>query len=332
MKTLEKMEGLKQKGKDLMVELFRETMIFLEEVKIKSKDLLKTNYELGMFHLNKQNLSDAKMRFKMVSMINPNYLDVFYQLARCYQYSSKIEKSIDCLAKCARGEKVEYRLNLLKKLFIDEIPIEVLEEDFDFLASTYDAQSKSEDFHRSNNIISYLKEILARDDRINDTFSILDVGCGNGDCGKILKTSLNISFLEGIDISQEMIKICESQILDQGISRKTYDKLIKMDFTALQQGHDKKFDIIFVCNALEYGRNISKVILSLRSLLNSNGYLAIQVHKSHDNKDISFDHEKGHFCFGEDYLKSICKDNNLKLSEFALTHQADDEMMIVIIQ
>lgn len=55
----------------------------LEEVVEKFENFEKTNYDLGLYHLQRGNLGDALMRFKIVNIMNNN-LENRFQLIRTY--------------------------------------------------------------------------------------------------------------------------------------------------------------------------------------------------------------------------------------------------------
>ena len=50
-------------------------------IKEKSKNLVETNYKLGMSHLEKGNLSDAHFRFFIMTKFWPQFYEAYYQLA-----------------------------------------------------------------------------------------------------------------------------------------------------------------------------------------------------------------------------------------------------------
>lgn len=53
------------------------------DVKSKMSNLLETNYQLGLKHLEKGNISDAIFRFRFIKKFWPNCFDAYYQLAYC---------------------------------------------------------------------------------------------------------------------------------------------------------------------------------------------------------------------------------------------------------
>ena len=54
----------------------------INEIKIKSQNLTKTNYDLGLYHFNAGNLSDAIFRFKLLKKFGISYPDLDYLLGR----------------------------------------------------------------------------------------------------------------------------------------------------------------------------------------------------------------------------------------------------------
>lgn len=58
----------------------KETVDEFGDVRSKVSNLLETNYNLGLRHLEKGNISDAVFRFRFVKKFWPEYLDAYYQL------------------------------------------------------------------------------------------------------------------------------------------------------------------------------------------------------------------------------------------------------------
>ena len=52
-----------------------------DSIKEKSKNLVETNYKLGISHLEKGNLSDASFRFFIMTKFWPKFYEAHYQLA-----------------------------------------------------------------------------------------------------------------------------------------------------------------------------------------------------------------------------------------------------------
>jgi outer membrane protein assembly factor BamD (BamD/ComL family) len=74
---------------DFLVNNFDVVKKELELIKEKSKNLLEANYQLGLRHLEKGNLSDAIFRFRIIKKFWPNHYDAYLQLANCYILTKK---------------------------------------------------------------------------------------------------------------------------------------------------------------------------------------------------------------------------------------------------
>jgi tetratricopeptide (TPR) repeat protein len=63
----------------------------------KCENLLETNYNLGIFHLEKGNLRDAIFRFKFIKKFWPNHTPSIYQLAYCLMIDKKTHQAKEIL-------------------------------------------------------------------------------------------------------------------------------------------------------------------------------------------------------------------------------------------
>jgi tetratricopeptide (TPR) repeat protein len=58
-------------------------------IKHKLKDLRQTNYDLGLRHIEKGNISDAIFRFRFIKKFWPDHFEAYYQLAYCLLLKNK---------------------------------------------------------------------------------------------------------------------------------------------------------------------------------------------------------------------------------------------------
>lgn len=66
---------------DFIKSRIQETRDEFGDVRAKMSNLLETNYNLGLKHLEKGNISDAIFRFRFVKKFWPKCFDAYYQLA-----------------------------------------------------------------------------------------------------------------------------------------------------------------------------------------------------------------------------------------------------------
>jgi len=62
-------------------------------IRSKCGNLRETNYNLGLKHLEKGNLSDAIFRFRFIKKFWPDLFDAYYQLAYCLVLNKESQKA-----------------------------------------------------------------------------------------------------------------------------------------------------------------------------------------------------------------------------------------------
>jgi len=96
--------------------------------------------------------------------------------------------------------------------------------------------------------------------------NVLDIGCGEGTLGKLLKEQLqNKVFIVGCDISETALKLASPY----------YDKIFQtnIETTELSELIKQKFDYIVIVEVLEHLFNPKDVLKRCRKLLNEDGFL-----------------------------------------------------------
>lgn len=62
-------------------------------IRVKCKNLLDTNYKLGMKHLEKGNINEAIFRFRFINKFWPEHLESYYQLAYCFILKERFKEA-----------------------------------------------------------------------------------------------------------------------------------------------------------------------------------------------------------------------------------------------
>lgn len=95
-KSAELYEGLGNKIKSLQEEAI--------VMKSKYDNLLETNYNLGLKHIENGNLSEAIFRFRFIKKFWPQHYDSYYQLAYCLVLNKKAEDAKEILEELVSKE------------------------------------------------------------------------------------------------------------------------------------------------------------------------------------------------------------------------------------
>lgn len=77
---------------------FNEAVAEYSLIREKMKDLSKTNYDLGMKHLERGLVLEAIFRFKMVKRFWPDNYEAYYQLAYCLILVEKFDQAEEIIA------------------------------------------------------------------------------------------------------------------------------------------------------------------------------------------------------------------------------------------
>lgn len=101
-KDKNKTPGKVEKFSNFLSKTFDNAILESKTISKKMQDLQKTNYELGMMHLNKGNINEAIFRFKIVRKFWPNNYKAHLNLIYCYfilKKEKQAQKAINILLK-----------------------------------------------------------------------------------------------------------------------------------------------------------------------------------------------------------------------------------------
>lgn len=86
----------------------------IKTIRNKSKNLLETNYQLGLSHIQKGNLNDAKLRFAIIIRFWPNFHEAYYQKAYVEMLLKKPFEAMETINKFELNSK-----DVLDSRFLD---------------------------------------------------------------------------------------------------------------------------------------------------------------------------------------------------------------------
>jgi predicted TPR repeat methyltransferase len=301
-------KSIKEIAVGLLYNLKQEFLV----IKEKMKDLERTNYELGMYHYNSGNLSDAIFRFKMLKKIFKVRGQIDYFIGRCYIERNQIEKSKPYIESYLKSTDSAFRAEAKycydfaygRMQNIKAIPKEIVKRTFNILAEKYDE-------------IFFSKPNLPQDElyKLVNTYvneigspygnKVLDLGCGTGYTAKMLKSNKIASFIEGVDFSPKMIEICKNIKIDK---TPCYDVLFEEDLeTYFSKKVDKQFDIIIASKIISYYNDPLKLLTSCKEMLKTAGLIGLTYKVSPQDK-MHFDSLFEEFQFDEAYISSVAVD------------------------
>jgi predicted TPR repeat methyltransferase len=288
----------------------------INDIKIKSQNLTKTNYDLGLYHFNAGNLNDAIFRFKLLKKFGISYPDLDYLLGRCYFEKFKFEKAKPYLKHYMEGgnkskfkEGAEYCLNIIsnKNDQIQFVPLDIIDhkinQEFRFHLGEFDKCVNSSE----NATYEELKKILNDTEKVFN-FNVLDLGCHTGLLTYLLRKNQLLNFALGVDLNDKAVKHCENLSIGKD---KVYNTVIKKDissFLASSSKTDSKFDIILGLDLISYSAEIESLLSALQSYITDRGLFLLNYYFQDTQKDNYVLNSKSEqFIYNKSFVNNIIK-------------------------
>jgi predicted TPR repeat methyltransferase len=294
-----KIEKVVVKAPEQIKDIYKNMLSDIKALIPKIKDISATNYKLGVYHIEKGNISDAKFRFLMLTKLKPEMAMAHYHLARCYLFDLVFDKAKEefevALSLDPKLLQAQYRLDVLNhKQDITDIPLEVTKEDHDTLSKSYEKYVLNQlDYNVPKILIEEMSEF------IKDTDKILDIGCGTGLVGKEIAQNRSIKSLTGVDVSTKMLELSKDlKIGDKAV----YSSVKEADFNNLKSIKEK-FDVITSCMSFGYANDFNALLNEISSVSYKDSILGFVVLKS-ESKPVEFNYDYATLSFSEKYLES----------------------------
>ena len=300
--------------------------------KEKLKDIPGTNYKLGVYHMQKGNFSDAILRFKMVCYLDPNNTDSLYHLSRCLLLKGeekKAQKKLELLMK-KEPKHVEGKY-LLQKITspekVESVPLSIVKETVDIRANFY-----MEDYIDAGYIGArvLVNEVLKDVEAKNPNFTVLDLGCGTGECGVILRERGLAKHITGIDLSDIMTELSSSRMVD---GQNAYDEVKEIEISEyLKNEKTSKYDLVLAILSFDFFGNLEPIADNIKNLLNKGGYFGLIARDEPELKNgyiLNVDYED--FSHSQQYVKDTFQKVGLKLSKTKEIEIVEEEMGILYI-
>ncbi|MBT8580618.1 tetratricopeptide repeat protein [Polynucleobacter paneuropaeus] len=137
---------------------------------------------------------------------------------------------------------------------------------------------------------------------INDRFEILDIGCGTGLMGKLLKPYA--SKIVGVDLSKEMLSRAELT----GV----YNELIVDDILEFLNKCNDKFDLVVSSDVFIYIGELSNIFIGLAKVIKSGGLFCFSVEKN-EARTFSLSPRTLRYSHSMDYIRKLACIHNFKI-------------------
>lgn len=282
------------------------------DLRIKLQNISQTNHDLGVYHLNNNNLNDAIIRFKLLGFISRNDdFDPNGFLAWCYFLKNNVKQALRYSQRSA--SEIDLHNFLSNYPNNTEIKDSILQKYRDLSSNQYITK-----FDKANLEVSkvYLPQVFVRSiiESINilpKHYTVLELGSNVGVIGSELRKRLPDSFdLVGVENSQQMIRLVDAYYPNHN----PYDQLYH---TSVRQFLDNKdqitFDLVISCCGISFQKDLSSIIKSLCNLVNASGYISICVMIDPDAKDPYFSLKHKEFVYTKESVQNCINHANIKI-------------------
>ena len=275
MGAIQKLKSLKGDIIKGLSEFYSYMVTSLVEASEKCRDLRKTNLELAEFHLKQANFSDSIFRYWIVINIFKVHKEkAFYNLALAYLFSNTRAKAISYFHKVLelnpKNKLCKFRLAALEKPDeVDEVPLEILEEDYDIWSSIYSRLVREAKYIGPEVLIdeyrNYIAEHKKEELEITDAF---DLGCGYGIAGYLATVNFKVENLYGVDLSNKMLSKAKSLNDKEHVFKKFFHENF-LKFAA----YPAKADLVIACHSLQFSRDLKPFLKKFKAISKNSAHL-----------------------------------------------------------
>lgn len=239
-------------------------------------DNIEINFNIAIAYMSLGHLSEAISHYKKILSIDPQHVDTLSNLGVIYLRLEQRDKAKVYFQQAQKLQPnnpiVNYLLDAVSpEPYSVKAPVEYIQNLFDHYALYYDKHLLK--------TLHYQVPFLIRDAVIAATgqraakWRVLDLGCGTGLSGEIIKTFAEQ--LVGIDLSAKM--------LEEAGKKNIYDELHVGDFTELLKNKYQQyppFDLIIAADVLGYIGDLATVFERCAAVLKPGGLWVFSIEKT----------------------------------------------------
>lgn len=237
------------------------------EVFPNDKDVL---FNLGVIHMRQGYANEAVNYYLRAVKSDPDFFEAHHNLAAYYMLRGDRENALRHFQEALRiqpeNEALRHTLRILTqdKSLKGSSPA-YIKSLFDSYAEYYEAHLRSHlQYALPEKMMAVLKqEMLPAKNKLD----ILDLGCGTGLCGEVLKPYARR--LLGVDLSENMAAVARA--------KQIYDDLAVGDAVSYLEAHRGQFDLIAAGDVLVYFGDLSDLVAAVADALKPNGCFIFNV-------------------------------------------------------
>ena len=253
-------------------------------------------YNLGNLLRRQRRRDQAVKCYRRVLELNPKFAGAYENIALLFLRIGRPDLTADVYRRwlavepdnpIARHMAAAYSNEKAPTRAEDEYVAKI----FDRFADTFDEALANLDYVGPGLLTAALTEVIPFTER---RLVVLDVGCGTGLCGPLLRSSARQ--LVGVDLSAGM--------LAKARERNVYDELHEAELVAFMRAHPHEYDVVIAADTLIYFGALDDAVDGASKALKAGGVLAFTVEAEPVGSTEKFRlHQSGRYSHSSDYVR-----------------------------
>lgn len=271
------------------------------------------NIAMALFVLGRAEESEAS--FRRTLEIDPKSGRVYECLGRLLIQVGRLPEAIELIEKWIELEPEDPRAKHLKAAWTgrecpERASDDFIRQEFDHLADSFDLTLRNLDYQAPGIVADVLNKAREQDAIFN---RIIDVGCGTGLCGTLLKPMTR--HLIGVDLSEQMLLMAKRT--------QDYDELENAELTEFLAEKCDTFDAIVSSDTFNYFGDLAPVFIASWKALVPNGLLVFTAEYLAEPVEESPYHlmPSGRYSHTDEYLSG-------ELSRAGFTLESSDQVIL----
>ncbi|HXD18651.1 MAG TPA: tetratricopeptide repeat protein [Vicinamibacterales bacterium] len=224
---------------------------------------------LGILLYGQRRMAEAVASFCRVITLDPRHAQALRLLCMAHCVLGEFDQAVAICERWVREQPGDpLAVHTLAACSGRDVPSRAsdayVEAVFDSFAASFDAKLTVLMYRAPQLVATMLAESGLEADGTRD---VLDVGCGTGLCGPLLRQYA--ARLVGVDLSAKM--------LDQARERGVYDELVKGELTAFLRSCDEAYDAVVSADTLVYFGALDDVVAAAAGALRPGGHFVFTV-------------------------------------------------------
>lgn len=259
-----------------------------------------TLFNLGVIHMRQGYAKEAIGFYQRAVKVDPDFYDAHNNLGTALLVRQDNPKALLHFQEALRlrpdNEALRHTVRvMMHDKSLTSSPPEYIQSLFDSYAENYETHLKTS--------LQYLvpEKLLPVVQKTGilqpSSLDILDIGCGTGLCGELLKPYARK--LTGVDLSKNMLAVAANKNI--------YDDLVVAEVVTYLKHHQGEYDLVVAGDVLVYFGELEELLAGIAQALKSGGYLAFNVEISEDQDFVLT--PTGRFAHKKSYIEQLAVEN-----------------------